>query len=168
MPFIQSCLFEYLSLKGFWTWEFGNSEFSQTPGAHLCCLWPICNNPYLHCPSKSISKTPDALGSPTEAQPSSPVKGRGSIDRQQIQRHLLLQLLGDPHEHQGAHLLQMCRGSRFNPCILSQSLWAPWAQPSWLWRFSCAVLDTLISPYCILHSSTSCTELLQRNKKQKI
>jgi hypothetical protein len=47
----------------------------------------------------------------TEVQPGSPVRGRGANDRQQRQRQPPVQLLGDPHEDQAAHLLQKNRGA---------------------------------------------------------
>jgi hypothetical protein len=60
----------------------------------------------------------------------------------------LLLLLGVPHEDQATQLLHMCRRPRSVACILS-SWWfslcePPWAQISWFYRFSCAVLDPLI------------------------
>lgn len=42
-------------------------------------------------------------------------RGRGFSGGQQSQRQSLCQLLGDQHDDQAAHLLQMCRGSRFSP-----------------------------------------------------
>lgn len=59
-----------------------------------------------------------SASSPTEAQPGSPVWGKGSHGRQQNQRQPQIRLLGEPHEDQAAHLLQMCRGPRSSPCTL--------------------------------------------------
>ena len=68
--------------------------------------------------------------SPTEAQPGSPGRGRGSNGRQQSQRQPLLQLLGDPHEDQAAHLLQMRRGSSSRSCMFPG--WFPrLCEPLW-------------------------------------
>ena len=57
--------------------------------------------------------------SPTEAQPGSLTRGRGSNGRAQSQRWPPFQLLGEPHEDQGAHLLQMCRGPMSSSSLLS-------------------------------------------------
>ena len=51
-----------------------------------------------------------SISFPTETQPDSPIRGKGSKYRQQSQRQTLFQMLGDLHEDQAAHLLQMCRG----------------------------------------------------------
>ena len=49
--------------------------------------------------------------SPTKAQLCSPVRGRESNGRHLSQRQLPLQSVGDIHENQAAHLLQVCWGS---------------------------------------------------------
>jgi hypothetical protein len=61
----------------------------------------------------------------TDARQGGSFKGTGSIGRQQIQEQPSLQLLGDLHEDQAAHLLQMCIGHRSSPCMF------------FAWRFSC-------------------------------
>ena len=63
-----------------------------------------------------------SVSSSTEAQPGSPDREIGSSGRQQS--HALLQLLGDSHEDQVAHLLQICRRSRSSSCMEVQSLGA--------------------------------------------
>ena len=42
-------------------------------------------------------------------------------------KHYQLHFLGDPHEDQAAHLLQMCRGSRSSSCMLPG--WWPIREP---------------------------------------
>jgi hypothetical protein len=51
-----------------------------------------------------------------EARHGSSVKGMGCMGRQQIRAQPPLQLLGDPHEDQDAHLLHICGGPRSSPC----------------------------------------------------
>ena len=84
----------------------------------------------------------------TEARQGSPARRKGSKGRQQSQRQLPLQLLGDPYEATAIHL-QMCRGPRASPCMLFIwwfSLFEPqWVQVSWLSR----------SSYCVLEPSNS-------------
>jgi hypothetical protein len=62
------------------------------------------------------------ISSPTEAQPGSPCRGRGSNGRQHGQRQPPLHLLGDPHEDHAKHLLQMCEGPRSSPYMLFGSV----------------------------------------------
>ena len=50
-----------------------------------------------------------SASSPTEAQPGSPVRGKGSKGRQQSQRQPMHPLLGGRHEDQAAHIW-ICRG----------------------------------------------------------
>jgi hypothetical protein len=64
-----------------------------------------------YCPNLTHQVT-EKLGafSPTEAsKAASPVRGMRSIGKQQILEQPLLQLLGDLHEDQAAHLLHKCR-----------------------------------------------------------
>jgi hypothetical protein len=68
--------------------------------------------------------------SPTKAQLSSRVTERGSSNREQSQRQPPLQLLGDPHEDQGEHLLCMCRGPRSSPCMFF-GWWFNLCEPLW-------------------------------------
>jgi hypothetical protein len=83
--------------------------------------------------------------SPTEAQPCCPCRRKGIQRQEKRQTQPLLHWLGVPHEDQAAHLLQLCRGHRFSPCMLSgwcSSLYeSPWSQTSWLCRSSSGVLD---------------------------
>jgi hypothetical protein len=51
-----------------------------------------------------------ATSTPAEARQSDSVRGMGSTDSQEIQGQSSIQLLGDLHEDQGAHLLHMCGG----------------------------------------------------------
>lgn len=54
----------------------------------------------------------------TEVRQGSPVSGTGTTNRQQIQRYLRLQYLGDMQGNQVAHLLHMCKGSSFSQSLL--------------------------------------------------
>jgi hypothetical protein len=62
-------------------------------------IWPLAN------------QVTEKLGtySPTEDRQGSPVRGMGLEGRQQIQEKSPLQLLGDWHEHQTAHMLHLGR-----------------------------------------------------------
>ena len=68
----------------------------------------------------------------------------------QSQRQSLLQMLGDPHEDQAAHLLQMCR----EPRLVSQSLCTPTGPsrltpqvfPVSLTPLACSLLPTALMP----------------------
>ena len=55
--------------------------------------------------------------SPTEAKLGIPVRGTGTIGKQQSKDNPLLQLLGDPHEDQAVSLLHMCK--KCHVCFLS-------------------------------------------------
>jgi hypothetical protein len=50
-----------------------------------------------------------STSSPTEAQPGSPVRRKGSNVRQQSQKQPVFEFLKDSHEDQAANLLKMCR-----------------------------------------------------------
>ena len=56
---------------------------------------------------------------PIETRKGSPVRGKESKGRQQSQRQLLFQLLGNPYEDQDEHLIHMClcRRPRSIPCM---------------------------------------------------
>jgi hypothetical protein len=99
----------------------------------------------------------------TEAQPGSSGRERGFKGRHQSQRKPLLQLLGDSHEYQAAHILRICRGSRSSPCIFYGSWFSlcelSWAQVNCLCRSSFGVLDTSSLLTCIPHFSTRLPEL---------
>jgi hypothetical protein len=58
------------------------------------------------------------MSSPMEARESSPGRGRGSTDRQQIQRQSLLQLLRDLYEDHAVHLLLGGSGALDPSCAL--------------------------------------------------
>lgn len=63
--------------------------------------------------------------SPTEARQGISARGKGSKSKQQNQRQLTLQLLGDTLEEQTAHLLLMC-GELLNAhWLVVQSLCSP-------------------------------------------
>jgi hypothetical protein len=88
------------------------------------------NTPWvpLHFGKSNPSKSKQS--SPNEAQPGSPGRGRGFSGRQQNQRQLLpLQLLGNSHENQDAHLLGMSRGSSLFGGSVPVTL-PPWSQVS--------------------------------------
>lgn len=93
----------------------------------------------------------------------SPAKGKQYKGRQQSQRQPLLTFLGDPHAQQPTHLLHMCRGPRYSPCILFGWLFSlcehPWAQVSLLCRSSCGVLDPTISFSSSCYSSSKLLSL---------
>ena len=85
-----------------------------------------------------------SISSPTEAQPGSPSRDGGPVADNRVQDSPC-QLWGDSHEDQAAHLLQMCRESRFSPWIIFS--WQfnlsepPWLKFVDLVGFSCDVLD---------------------------
>jgi hypothetical protein len=56
--------------------------------------------------------------SPFKGRQGSPVRGTGSIGRQQSQGKSPCQLLGDQYEDQAVHLLHMCRGPRSSSYML--------------------------------------------------
>ena len=58
------------------------------------------------------------ISSPTEAQPDNPWGEGDPVTANRVRDSPLVQMLWVPHEYQTTHLLQMCKGPRFSPCML--------------------------------------------------